>query len=130
MPWREESVMSQRLRFVGEKLAEITANPDNQVITEDKRGDYLGTDIMVDDNGNLLADSSGDLRTINDIDNVKQIINSILSTELNAFMKMPNFGFDAKHTIGEAGVTDVVGAIGLSIKKHCFVILEYLALKI
>jgi phage baseplate assembly protein W len=83
----------------------------NQVITPDKAGDILGHDIQLSETGGFIPSSAGDLKTIDDIENMKQVVNNILSTELDAFVKLDNYGFDAKHTVGQAGIESAISLL-------------------
>lgn len=92
---------------------DIIVNMENQVITDDKLNDVMGVDISLSENGNFIPGSDGDLLSVSDIENMKQAINHVLSTEFNAFITLDNYGFDAKHTIGQAGVSDFLNTIKL-----------------
>jgi hypothetical protein len=89
---------------------------DNQVVTIDKINDYLGTDIKII-NGIMQVNSQGDLGTINSTDNVIQAIDNRLNTELNAFLKMPSYGFDVKNTVGETTAVVFLKTVKMKYKE-------------
>lgn len=89
---------------------------DNRVITDDRANDYLGKDIKLVD-GKFQGNSAGDLLTIEDIENMKQVVTNILNTEFNAFITLDNYGFDAKHTIGKASAGDFLKTVKIKYRS-------------
>lgn len=59
--------------------------------------DPLGTDLALDSNGDLILTPQGDVQTVSELDNIKQMIRVRLQTIPDSYL----FGFDLGSQLGE-----------------------------
>jgi hypothetical protein len=65
---------------------------DQFIITSNSQRDPYGTDIMLDESGDIVAAESNDVATISGVANVQQVINTALNTEQGSIIKNTAFG--------------------------------------
>ena len=71
-------------------------NKEQFILTEDIARDPYGTDIAIDQNGNLVVQESNDLATVSGLTNVEQAVNLRLNTMVGSMIKQTAFGITAQ----------------------------------
>ena len=85
------------------------------IITENRYTDPYGTDIKLDENGNMILYESGDTYLITGLDNIKQAINIRLSTIQGSLIKQSAIGIASG--AGLAGTRLSLSYLRMSIKQ-------------
>jgi len=89
-------------------------NKEQFILTEDVARDPYGSDIRVDDIGNLVIQENSDLALISGIENVKQAIDLRLNTAIGSLIKQSAYGITAQ--AGFAGTTMAIRYLKLAIR--------------
>lgn len=90
-------------------------NPNAQFIfSENQSRDPYGSDIRLNENGDILFDGS-DFSLVSGVPNVRQAINLRLNTEVGSLIKQSAFGITAQ--AGSAGSSMALGYLRMSIRS-------------
>ncbi len=90
------------------------ANKEQFILTEDAARDPYGTDIRLDQNGNLVVQESGDLALVSGIQNVEQAVDLILNTPSGSMIKQAAYGITAQ--AGIAGTEIAIKYLKIAIR--------------
>lgn len=92
----------------------IDPNADIYVISEDVLRDPYGSDLQIDNNGNLIVQENGDLAVITGVDNVIQAIDMRLMTDVGSVITQTAYGLISG--VGIAGTTMALSYIRMNLK--------------
>ena len=76
---------------------------DSLILSEDTARDPYGSDIQLDEHGNMVVYEGGAVATVSGIDNVVQAINMRMATQIGSMIKQTAFGMLS--SVGYAGAT-------------------------
>jgi Protein of unknown function (DUF2634) len=94
-----------------------TSEKDNKeqfILTEDVAGDPYGSDIKLDDDGNVIIQENGDFSLVSGLSNIEQAVDLRLNTEMGALIKQSAYGITA--AAGFAGTTMALRYLKLAIR--------------
>jgi len=92
----------------------LSSNKEQFIFSEDVTRDPYGSDIQIDETGNLMF-IGGEAATISGIENVKQAINMQLNTEVGSMIKQAGFGMVAQ--AGFAGTSMALSYIKMAVQS-------------
>ena len=90
-------------------------NKEQFILTEDVARDPYGSDIRVDDTGNLVIQENNDLSLVSGIENVMQAIDLRLNTAIGSLIKQTAYGITAQ--AGFAGTNMAIRYLKLAIRS-------------
>jgi len=90
-------------------------NKEQFILTEDVARDPYGSDIRVDDTGNLVIQENSDLSLVSGIENVMQAIDLRLNTAIGSLIKQTAYGITAQ--AGFAGTNMAIRYLKLAIRS-------------
>ena len=83
--------------------SEVVSLKDSLILSEDTARDPYGSDIQLDEHGNMVVYEGGAVATVSGIDNVVQAINTRVATQIGSMIKQTAFGMLS--SVGYAGST-------------------------
>jgi phage baseplate assembly protein W len=90
------------------------ANKEQFILTEDITRDPYGTDIRLDQNGNIVIQENGDTALVSGLQNVEQAVDLILNTPSGSMIKQTAYGITAQ--AGIAGTDIAIKYLKIAIR--------------
>lgn len=89
---------------------------DGNLVISDDNNEY-GVDIKLSEGGIIQVGSSGDMATVTNTDNIKQLVNNIYKIDLGSFLSDADFGFAKEALIGKGGSENSIKLVKLKVKE-------------
>ncbi len=90
-------------------------NKDNFILTEDELRNPYGTDIRIDQEGEIVVLESSDVSTTTGVENVLQAVDLRLKTEVNSMIKQTAYGLLTQP--GLAGTAEALSYVRMGLKN-------------